>query len=833
MSRPRKIILIIFLSCLVLLALLSALAWWLGPRIKEVAVQQINQNLTVPVSVEEIDFSLLRKFPYASVDFRNVQTRGRSTEGTTEPLLVAGHVYLLFNWWEVFGDELRLKSISIEKADCNLFVDRRGVENYDIFRKREAGGNAFSLELQEILLRETALRYHNIRAGRDYAFRAGSMKCLGTFSEAVYDLEGEGALYVERFKSDGITYLSNKETNVKVKVRMDTQKGLYTFSESTLQVEAIRLMVDGYFRSGKETLVDLKVQSSDAGLKELLSLVPGLYTDKLQDYNYDGKVYFNTRISGRISNTEQPLITAEFGTTNASLSPKGSPYKLSGLQFAGNYVNRISAARPVERLEIRGARGLLEGQAFRLELLAEDFKNPSISLTVNSKVDLAVLSRFYIPDTLESMSGQVMLDARLRGRSRESASWVSEGSLQWLNAGFRLRKSPVEYSGINGMLQLKGNRLSLVNLEGIAAGSDFRLNGFFDNVYAYLLTKEEVVYGEASLSARNLDLNELLEDKSNSAADTAYRLDFSDRIKVKLGISVGMLSFRKFQAWQVKGELHLRDKVLYGNAISFKAFEGHLQLNGRIDASHRDSILIACDADLKKLDVTEAFAQLGNFGQEVIRDKNVKGKLTASVQFASTWSKDLHCNFNKVYARSKLLIEKGELIDFEPMLALSRYLKGADLRQIKFETLQNEIEISNQLITFPGMEIKSSVMDLTASGTHSFSNVVDYKLQLYLSQIMGRKVRDRNTEFGTVQDDGLGRMRLFLTMKGPLSDPKISYDRKGIEQKITKDIRQEKQDLKQILRQEFGWFKKDSAGVKKVENQPQKQEELELDSEPE
>ena len=463
----------------------------------------------------------------------------------------------------------------------------------------------------------------------------------------------------------------------------------------------------------------------------------------------------------------------------------------------------------------------------------ENFAQPTLSLSAKSRIDLEVLSRFYLPDTLESMTGSLLVDARINGRAGDPAGWVSQGTVEAAHVTLKLKESPVMVEDINGRLTLFGNRLTVTQLSGKAAGSDFNVDGTFDNVYAWLLSDKETLNAIAHLRCRNLDLNELLEDKSGSTADTTYRLDFSNKVRMNLGVEIGILSFRKFQAWQLNGGLTLNDKVLSGNNISFKAFDGNLQLNGRMDASRSDSLLIACDATLKNLDVTEMFTQLGNFGQEVMQDKNVKGKLSATVQFASVWSKSLHCNFNKVYAKSKLTIDKGELNDFQPMLALSRYLKGADLQKIKFETLQNEIEISNQLIKIPTMEIRSSVMDLTMSGTHSFSNMVDYKLQLYLSQILGKKVRDRNTEFGTVEDDGLGRMKLFLTMKGPAGDPKITYDRKGIEQKIATDIKQEKQDLKSILNKEFGWFKKDSTVTKKVDNQPKKQEELELELEEE
>jgi hypothetical protein len=202
---------------------------------------------------------------------------------------------------------------------------------------------------------------------------------------------------------------------------------------------------------------------------------------------------------------------------------------------------------------------------------------------------------------------------------------------------------------------------------------------------------------------------------------------------------------------------------------------------------------------------------LGNFGQEVMTDKNVKGDLTADVEFASSWSKELDCNYRNLYVGSKLRIENGELNRFEPLLALSRYLKGADLSHVRFATLENTIEIRNRTIFIPEMEIKSSVLDLVAAGTHTFDNQVDYTLELTLSQLLGRKVRDKNTEFGTIEDDGRGRMKLPLSMKGPMDNPRIKYNRKGVEKKIEDEVRKEKVEVKELLRKEFGLFKKDSA----------------------
>lgn len=184
---------------------------------------------------------------------------------------------------------------------------------------------------------------------------------------------------------------------------------------------------------------------------------------------------------------------------------------------------------------------------------------------------------------------------------------------------------------------------------------------------------------------------------------------------------------------------------------------------------------------------------------------------------------------DRIYMKSDLTIENGELNNFEPMLALSKYLKGADLRKITFSTLKNQIEIKNQTIYIPSMHIQSNAIDLTASGTHTFNNYIDYKLQLLLSDLIGKKVREQHTEFGNIEDDGLGKMKLFLSMKGPMSNPKITYDRKGVEDKIKNDVKLEKQNLKVILKEEFKWFKKDSVKHEKPTGKPKNQE-LQLDT---
>jgi hypothetical protein len=834
MSKAKKalIVLAISLGSLFLIAFIAAMV--IGPRMKEITVNQINKQLIVPVKVDNIQFSFLRMFPYASVELKGVSSDGIKVSNASNHLIKAESVFFLFNIWDVLGSDLKLKKISLQKADLNLLTSKKGENNFDIFKKdtiTSASNKSVKIAIESFELIDVNFHYRNDEINHNYNLSFLNTEFKGAFTSDVYDLKANGDIYVKQLAMNSVNYIDHKYVQLDLQTNINTTTETYSFSNSKMKMETLELSVDGKItKAEKGRQFDLSIISKETTITGLLSLIPGTYSEKLNNYECDGKVDFKLSVNGVYSEKSTPTIVAQFGANNATIKPNVSDYSLTQISFKGSYKNNISTSQPVDQLIINNFSAQLENQQIQANFTIEDFNNPNVNIYTKATLNLEVVSQFYKPDTIESMSGTFSIDGKIAGRVKEKTSWTSEGSLALTGVNFKLKSKAIPFTDFNGNIVLTQNRLSVQNFKGNIAGSDVSLNGNIDNLYGYLLTEQQPVSVNAQFYSRNIDLNEILEDKSTSTtSDTTYRLDFDPRINLNMSVNIGMLSFRKFQAWQLKGDIGLHDKVLNTSNLSIKTCEGTLLLDGEMNARANDSLLITCNANIRQIDMNTLFYQLGNFGQEVITDKNIKGKVTATVQFASAWSKDLHCNMNRIYTQSSLTIENGELNNFEPMLALSKYVKGADFKNIQFSTLKNTIEIKNKAIVIPAMEIKSSAMDLTLSGTHSFDNIVDYHFQLYLSQLIGKKVKDMNTEFGTIEDDGLGRIRIYLSMKGQVSNPKITYDKKGFKQNLEKDLKQEKQNFKSIIKEEFGWGKKDSTTTKKQEPKVQKKEELQIE----
>ncbi len=812
MVITRKRIFILLSIPATLLLALFALTWWKQDEVKRLAIEQLNRYLKVPVEVGAMDFSLVSAFPSASIEFRDVRCKGNPVDAFKEDLLRASRIRLVFGWSDVFSGNIRFRRIDFQDAAFNVYIGRDGRSNTDVFKEDSTGtGEAMNFELSDVRISNTRFVYLDKGNRIDLSVQVESMKASGLFNEQRFDLRTDGKFHVEHLRLKGVDYMPNKNVGLNLAMMVDKAKDVIEIREGDFDVEGLVLHASGRIGAEDEPVrYDLKLTADEADLKGLLALLPGSLSSRWKEFTCDGKVYFDLGLKG--NTTDGIGLSIRFGADNASIRPNNGSHALEAVRFKGTFTNRMSTKNPVEDLQVSGFEALLDGQRISGAFRLTDFRNPLLELSAKASIRLDVLGGFYKPDTIESMEGKVVADLALKGRVHDKPSWVSSGSVELENGSFRLHGSPVQYDAMSGRLDFATSRILVSGFSCRADGSDFRLDGTLDNVYAYLFSNDAKVVGDLKLTSRNLDLNELFRDKKAAPGDDgSYRFDLPDRIMARMQLEIAMLSFRKFQAWQLKGNIALNNKVISGEKIRFKAFGGDLTLQGRMDASSDDSLKVLCEASVSRIDVTELFDQLGNFGQEVMTDKNVKGDLTADVEFASSWSKELDCNYRNLYVGSKLRIENGELNRFEPLLALSRYLKGADLSHVRFATLENTIEIRNRTIFIPEMDIKSSVLDLVAAGTHTFDNQVDYTLELTLSQLLGRKVRDKNTEFGTIEDDGRGRMKLPLSMKGPMDNPRIKYNRKGVEKKIEDEVKKEKVEVKELLRKEFGLFKKDSA----------------------
>jgi hypothetical protein len=312
------------------------------------------------------------------------------------------------------------------------------------------------------------------------------------------------------------------------------------------------------------------------------------------------------------------------------------------------------------------------------------------------------------------------------------------------------------------------------------------------------------------------------EEKENDNPPQAP-LTLPDNVMLEMNFSFDTLIYKKFNARNIIGTLSMRPKMINFRTINLNSQKGHISGNGLVVQNRDKSFIGRGSFALTGVDVNEAFTSFNNFGQGFLKAENIAGSLSGNITLILPVDSLLNPDISSVTAEGKYVLTDGALIDFDPVKALSSYIELSELENIKFDKLENEFFIRSNVFYMPQMEVRSSAVDLSVNGKHSFDNDYQYHVRMLLSEILSNKARKNRTlsdEFGEVEDDGLGRTSIFLKIDGKGEDVKVSYDMKAAGNQIKEDIKKEKQTLKTIFDEEYGLYKKDPEQEKQERTRP-------------
>jgi len=370
------------------------------------------------------------------------------------------------------------------------------------------------------------------------------------------------------------------------------------------------------------------------------------------------------------------------------------------------------------------------------------------------------------------------------------------------------------YREINSHIIL-GNDIQIDNLSLKIDNNDFFIKGRLLEAVPYLLKQNNTLDLKAELRSQNLDLSKYFEKDNNKSATGKYDASmlFPADLLAELNVSISNFTLKKFHAKNTIARVNYKPGMYTLNSAVFETMQGRVSGNGAVLLDQNNNLIVKGQTSLKKIDIKQLFYVFENFGQDILQDRHMKGLLSGNILLSCEWDNRMNINKNAILVESNLEIINGELINFEPLLGLSRFISLSELRDIKFSTLKNQVFIRHQQIIIPQMDINSSAFNISGSGVHNFDNHYTYRINVLLSEVLARKARQNkkeNSEFGVVEDDGLGKTKLPLLVIGFNSDYKISYDTKGLKEIVKESMQNQKRELKSIFKEEFGMYKKDS-----------------------
>jgi len=812
-------------------------------EIKQYAVEELNKTLAVPVAVEELELTLFAQFPSASLQFNKLFV---SDTADSDTLIYAEHVYLNFNFWNMVDGNYTVNEIKADNSVIKLRIDSLGIENYLILKEDSLHEkkDRFSFALQAVSFDNIRLSYSNTTTQEYYSINSDKITFNGNFNQSNYELSATSNFYINQLKSNSVKYVENKNASANILLNIDTDSSIYQLKKAEFSVEDLLFDIEGKYTNNKDSsFMDLNLKGRNIDLQTAFSIFPKEYFEALSEYKASGMVVFETTIEGVISKDSSPRIVSDFTLQNGSLTEKQTGAHLNKLSLESHFESRNKKNQ--EEITFKNINGVLENGKIKGNVLISNFENPSVKADLSGNLSMAKIKQFINSEKIETLDGNASFEVEFAGifntaNGAKPKIKTSNGFIKIENVSLKTKSSHLAFTDLNGSLSLKKNDAAFSKLTGSVLSSQFKADGIIKNIIPFLLFEEEQLVIETDFRSKSVSLNEIMGRPTSSLSEESTPLTFPDNINFNLKSHIGELTYGEFTASNLKGIVTYQNKKLAAKNITFKANKGSYILSSELEQTDIDSFFWTIDGTANNIDINNFFSEFNDFGQKFLTYKNIKGKTTVQISLATVIDGNMNIDMDRLYSIAKFSIQKGELIAQPALLDIADYfasnkivktvidteLLKKKMKHVKFANLDNKIIIDKGKIHIPQMNLSTNVMDLNISGIHGFDDNVDYHLNFRLNDVL---VKNKNQdEFGPIKDDGLG-VKLFLHMYGNLSDLKFKLDKKEKKTARKEAIQEEKKELKSILKQEFGLFKKDSTIQAPLEEETKTTFEVEWD----
>lgn len=793
-------------------------AYLMQDKIKQMVIAEINQNVEVPIQVKgPIEFSVFSYFPNGALQFEQIIIDDRLRKGKN--LLKVEEFSFLIDLWSLLKDEIVIKKVVIKNGQLNIYDASATSNNYQIFKTQKnttTSNNKLQLNIEEARMINIAFSYISKPNDVQLATTAKDWRMKGRFGDAQFELTTIGQIDIKQIKIAQKNYLMDKLVDTDFLLHVNQTTSEFQISKAILTIEKINFEISGAMQfSAQKNKINLTATSKGEDIADLIALIPLEFKERLSGVTGSGNYSISAAINGQFTKKQTPVISVNATLKDAKLFLSDQLKPLEKVKTAVSY---YADSIGNDRLDMPYFSSYLLGQPFDCSLQIKNLSNPSFLFKANGVADLQQLQAIVPPRYVSALSGTIAFNHFEISGTKEDLKYTQNSKLhaagKFALKNIQLVYDGVKYEQINAQLTANNTQVLAENFTVTFLNTRAVFNGQIADFlpYSYRFSHPDAAAVPLHLSGNlylpTVDLSALITkfDKKNIApkdtVKTAAKVNVRDVFCVEgaLRLKVDELRYSQLLVKAIQTEIGLHKGGFTVNDFRCFAFDGEVQQHGNFTFSNSNELIYNSEIKATGLRIGSVFQSFNNFDQTTLTDKNIKGEFNATIQLKAVWDNYKNFNTDKLLATMDCEVTNGELNNYEPLKAASKFIDINDLYNIRFATLKNQLSIKDKLITIPKMEIQSSLVNLYLSGTHSFENDINYNLKINLKKVLASKFNRRNADIQYIEENPYDGINLYLSIIGRLPDYTIKYDKKGLKESIKEEFKSEKEELKMLFK---------------------------------
>ena len=746
---------------------------------------------------------MLSSFPdfNLSIDSVSVANVG-DFQGDT--LLATQNLTIGLNLMSVIkGDNYKINKIVLDHPRIHALVMKNGKANWDITKPSgdttkgaPEEPSKFKMTLKKFKIVNGYILYDDASMGFKAELYDMNHTLSGDFTSDNFLLETLTEIEKFTMSYGGITYMNKVKTRLKVDLDADMPNFKFTFKENEFSFNELTLGLDGYFAMPKKDMdLDLKFKANQTEFKNILSLVPGVYTKDFSNVKTSGTLSLNGFAKGIYNDKSLPAFGIKLLIANAMFQYPSLPKAATNIQVDLAVDNKTGVTDAT----------IIDLNKFHVEMggnpvdavvhVSTPVSDANIVAQVIAKINLATMKDIIPMEKDDALNGTVDADIKMKGRmsaieKQQYENFDAKGHLTITDMNYKSKSLNYPTQIKKLALEFTPKYVDLSQLDAQVGRSDFKLDGKIENFLQYAM-KGELLKGSFNLKSTMIDINQFMTTdttKPKAVADTAKMsvVEVPSNLDVHLNVDINRMLYDNLDISNVSGGVGVKDsKMSLSNLkMDMKELEGTMKLTGVYSSQNIKKPSVDFDVDITNFDIPKTFKTFNSVQKLAPIGKYAKGKFGTQLKFVTTLDQHMSPDMKTLTGGGKLETKSVTVEGFEPINKLADALKQDKYKKLSFENVNATYEFKDGRVEVQEMPIKSGNITGKVHGSTGFDQTIDYTWNLEIPRsefgsqanaVAGGLLDQFNKQAGTNVKMG-DKLKIRALFGGTIMKPTIKTD---------------------------------------------------------
>ena len=777
----KKALTIAGVVVVVLIVAMIAIPFLFKDKIKTAVLNAANEKLNATVDIKDFGLNLFSNFPNATLSLNNASVVGVG-DFQKDTLLSAKSASVTIDLMSLFGSEYNISKINLDKASIYTKVLEDGRANWDIMKVDSTvsasteSESAFKLNLKKITVNDCSFVYQNDSTKMKVTLNKWNGDLHGDFSASETTLNTNSTIGEVTFVMDGIPYLNKIQGVADATINANLDKMEFAFKESNLQLNDLKASIDGTFamvgKDYEDMEFDLKLNAPDTQFKDILSLVPAMYTADFKDVKTSGTAKLEAYIKGLMHGDSYPAFDVKIMVNDAMFQYPSLPKAVNNINVA-MAINSKGGSLDNMIVDISKFSFNLGGNPFSGSLnVSTPMSDPNLKAQANGTIDLGMIKDVYPLEKGTALNGKMTANlnvaARMSAIEKEQYENVSAaGSLKLSNMTYKSQDMQDVVINDAG-LEFSPRYVNLSSLNLKIGKNDLSATGRLENFIAYAL-KDQTLKGQLNIKSNYLNANDFISSETagteETASSTTEDIIIPKNIDFVLNAALNQIVYGKMNITNMVGNMTVKNGVLTLNNVGANALGGSCKVSGTYDTSSPKTPKVNFDLALSKVSFAETFKSVESVQKFAPIFEKLGGTYSMNFKFNTSLGETIMQTLAGLTGSGALQTNDVKIEGVEALTALSSSLKTDALKSFSTKDLNLPFTINNGKLNAKPFNVNfgnGGVMKL--EGATGLDQSIDYKGTVTLPKSLA------NHYVSSVP----------ITIGGTFTNPKIGIDTKAL-----------------------------------------------------